>query len=89
MSNQDVLKTTGISVRVCVCVSDQRSRAEQDHENDEGLEPAVFYDLVTRLPGPPPDLTKSRRRVQGTALQTGHTHCGRETERTCQRCRPL
>lgn len=67
-------------VRVCVWVSDQRSRAEEDHENYEGLEPAVFYDLVTRLPGPPPDLTQSHRRVQLTAPETGHTHW-RETER--------
>lgn len=72
-----------------VCVSDQRSRAEEDHENDEGLEPAVFYDLVTRLPRPPPDLTESRRRVQVTALETSRTHCGRETERQITRAGPF
>lgn len=78
MSNHDVQKKIRISM--CVCVSDQRSRAEEDHENDEGLEPAVFYNLVTRLPGPPPDLTQSHCRVQVTALETGHTHW-RETQR--------
>lgn len=62
------------------CRSDQRSRAEEDHEDDEGLEPAVFYDLVTGLPGPPPDLTESRRRVQVAALEMGHAHWGRDRE---------
>lgn len=60
-------------------MSDQRSRAEEDHEDDEGLEPAVLYYLVTRLPRSPPDLTKTCCRVEFTAPKPGHAHCGRET----------
>lgn len=60
-------------------VSDQRSGAEEDHEDDEGLEPAVLHDLVTGLPRSPPDLTETCCRVDVTALKPGHADCGRET----------
>jgi len=57
-------------------VSDQSSGAEEDHEDDEGLEPAVLYDLETSLPQLPPHLPETRRRVDVAALKPGHAHCG-------------
>lgn len=56
--------------------TDQSSRAEKDHEDDEGLEPAVLNDLVTGLPSSPPHLTQARRGVNVTALEPGHADCG-------------
>lgn len=61
-------------------MSDQSSGAEEDHEDDEGLEPAVLYDLVAGLPRSPPDLTETGRRVDVTAPKPGRAYCGRETE---------
>lgn len=55
-------------------MSDQRSRAEEDHEDDEGLEPAVLYDLEAGLPQLPPELTESRCRVDVAALKPGDAH---------------
>lgn len=46
----------------------QGSTAEQDHEDDEGLKPAVFHDLVAGLPQPPPGLTQTAGDVDMTAV---------------------
>lgn len=32
----------------------QGSTTEEDHEDDEGLKPAVLHNLVAGLPKPPP-----------------------------------
>lgn len=55
-------------------MSDQSSGAEEDHEDDEGLKPAVLHDLVAGLPGPPPHLAEARRGVDVAALKPGHAH---------------
>lgn len=46
----------------------QSATAEQDHEDDEGLKPAVLHDLVAGLPQPPPGLTQTTAGVNVTAL---------------------
>lgn len=50
-------------------VSDQSSRAEEDHEDDEGLEPAVLHDLEAGLPQLPVDLPESGRGVDVAAVK--------------------
>ena len=58
--------------------SHQRSAAQQDHEDDEGLKPAVLHDLVAGLPQSPPCLAQSCRCVDVTAQTLPNTHWGRE-----------
>lgn len=53
----------------------QSSTAEQDHEDDEGLEPAVLHDVVAGLAQSPPDLPWGLRGVHsaaGTAPNTAY-----------------
>ena len=45
----------------------QSPAAEQDHEDDEGLEPAVFHNLIAGLPQPPPSLAQTTGSVHLTA----------------------
>lgn len=52
----------------------QGSAAEQDHEDDEGLKPAVFHDLVAGFPQPPPGLTQTVGDVNATALTVSDTN---------------
>ncbi len=54
-------------------VPHQSSTAEEDHEDDEGLKPAVLHYLIARLPQPPPRLTQTSRRVDITTLTALHT----------------
>ena len=53
--------------------------AEQDHEDDEGLEPAVLHDLVAGLPQPPPDLAQPSAGVHLAAGAVPHTDWGGRT----------
>lgn len=46
----------------------QSAAAEQDHEDDESLKPAVFHDLVAGLPQPPPGLAQTAGGINVTAL---------------------
>lgn len=52
----------------------QGSTAEQDHEDDEGLEPAVFHNLVAGFPQPPPGLTQTAGDVDITAVTVSDTN---------------
>ena len=52
----------------------QGSTAEQDHKDDEGLEPAVFHNLVAGFPQPPPGLTQTVGDINITALTVSDTH---------------
>ncbi len=61
-------------------VPHQSSTAEEDHEDNEGLKPAVLHYLIARLPQPPPRLTQTSRRVDITTLAALHTDW-RDTER--------
>lgn len=56
------------------CATYQGSTAEQDHEDDEGLEPAVFHDLVAGFPQPPPGLTQTAGDVDITAVTVSDTN---------------
>lgn len=49
----------------------QSSAAQEDHEDDEGLKPAMFHNLVAGLPQYPPD--KTLVRVDVTPLTVVHT----------------
>lgn len=52
----------------------QSPAAEQDHEDDKGLKPAVFHNLVAGLPQPPPDLAQTLAVVDVTALTAPHAY---------------
>lgn len=54
----------------------QRSTAEQDHEDDEGLEPAVLHNAVAGLSQSPPDLPWGLRRVYHAARTASDAACG-------------
>src|SRR4029434_8244352 len=56
--------------------SHQSSTAEEDHKDDEGLEPAVLHDLEACLPQPPPGLANPAGRVDLTALTAAHADWG-------------
>lgn len=58
----------------CVC-SYQGSTAEQDHKDDEGFKPVVFYNQVTRLSQKPPVLPPAMCDGNVTAFVFGHTFC--------------
>lgn len=46
----------------------QSPAAEQNHEDDKGLKPAVFHNLVAGLPQPPPEQAQTTAVVEVTAL---------------------
>ena len=54
----------------------QCATAEQDHEDDERLEPAVLHDAVAGLAQPPPDLPVGLCGVHGAAGTAADTACG-------------
>ena len=54
------------------CLSHQGSTAEQDHEDDEGLEPVVLHDQVAGLPQEPPGLAPPVGDGHVTALVLRH-----------------
>lgn len=58
-----------------VACSYQRSTAEQDHENDEGFKPVVFYNQVAGLSQKPPVFPPAMCDGNITALVFGHTFC--------------
>lgn len=64
-----------VFVSVCLRLTDQSSRAQQDHEDDEGLEPAVLHDLVAGLSGSPPHQAQSSRCVHLAAAAVANAHC--------------
>lgn len=52
----------------------QSPTAEQDHEDDERLKPAVLHNLVAGLPEPPPGLTQTLAGVDAAALTLPQAH---------------
>lgn len=54
----------------------QRPAAEQDHEDDEALKPAVLHDAVAGLAQPPPDFPWGPCGVHSTAGTAPDTACG-------------
>lgn len=52
----------------------QSSTAEQDHENDEGLKPAVFHNLVAGLSQSPPGLAETLADIDIAALAVFDAH---------------
>lgn len=60
----------------------QGSTAEQDHEDDEGFEPVVFYNQVAGLPQEPPVFPPAMSDGNITALVFGHTFCMTNKYRT-------
>jgi len=66
----------------CVCVWAsvflcfyQGSTTEQDHKDDEGFKPGVFYDQVAGLPQKPPVFSPAVSDGDITALVFGYTFC--------------
>ena len=53
----------------------QCSTAKQDHEDDEGFKPVVFYNQVAGLPQEPPVFSPAVSDGNITALVFGHTLC--------------
>lgn len=60
---------------VAVAATHQCPTAQQDHEDNEGLEPAVLHNLKASLPQCPPHLTKPLCRVDVAALEVTDAHC--------------
>lgn len=60
---------------MCQAKTYQSPAAEQDHENDEGLKPAVLHNLVAGLPQSPPGLSQTAASVHIAALTVPHAHC--------------
>lgn len=58
-----------------VCAVYQGSTAEQDHKDDKGFKPVVFYYQVAGLPQEPPVLSPAVSDGNITALVFGHTFC--------------
>ena len=70
-------KTSILCVHVCAY---QGSTAEQDHEDDEGFKPVVFYNQVAGLPQEPPVFPPAVSDRNVTALVFGHTLCATKTQ---------
>lgn len=69
------------SMMVCVCVCPHQSPwAEQDHEDDECLEPGVFYDEVAGFPQVPPIFPPTFSDGHVTALIPRHTGWNTHTQ---------
>jgi len=67
-----------MNVAICSGVFPHQSPgAEQDHEDDEGLEPAVLHDLEAGLPQPPPGLAQTPAGAHLTAPTVPHADWGR------------
>lgn len=58
----------------------QSTTTEEDHEDDEGLEPVVLHDQVAGFPQEPPVLPPAHGDVNFAAFIFGHAGCKHKGE---------